>query len=148
MGLMNSAQILQYVERYCRDHGLRFTAARRLVMELIVAADKPIKAYDLLDQMRQKQPSAAPPTVYRALDFLLSHHFIHRLESLNAFISCVHPNHHHQHGYFLICDDCNAVVEVEDSALSQKMASAAQDHNFESSHEVLEIHGRCEHCQD
>jgi len=145
---MKPAQIIEHVERYCQDHGLRLTAARRLVLELIIEAEKPIKAYDLLDQMRERQPSAAPPTVYRALDFLLSHHFIHRLESLNAFISCVHPDSHHQHGHFLICDGCSNVIELEDPGLSERMAEAANECNFKASHEVLEIHGRCEDCQD
>jgi Fe2+ or Zn2+ uptake regulation protein len=38
----------------------------------------------LLESSRDNQAGAAPPTVYRALDFLLENGFIHKLESINA----------------------------------------------------------------
>ncbi len=60
-------------------------------MRLIADAGRPIKAYDLLDQMKATHDAAAPPTVYRALDFLLEHGFIHKLASINAYVGCHHP---------------------------------------------------------
>jgi Fur family transcriptional regulator, zinc uptake regulator len=89
---MDSTQIIRQVERHCKEQGLRLTPTRRRVLEMVLAADGPVKAYDLLDQLKAEQPGAAPPTVYRALEFLLENHFIHRLETLNAFVSCFHPH--------------------------------------------------------
>ena len=87
------------VERACRERGLRLTPIRAKVLGLIAAQGKPIKAYDLLDRIRADKlddedsaGSAAPPTVYRALDFLLANGFIHKLESVNAFVACHHPS--------------------------------------------------------
>src|SRR5512144_1424724 len=53
----------------CEMRGLRLTPLRLRVLELIAASEKPVKAYDLLDQLREGRGGAAPPTVYRALDF-------------------------------------------------------------------------------
>lgn len=143
---MQNSQVIEEVEQRCaRDH-LRLTPTRRRVLELVLKADGPVKAYDLLDQLKSEQPNAAPPTVYRALEFLLEHHFIHRLETLNAFVSCFHPRHQHQ-GQFLICEDCGAVKEVAESRLSRDLARLARDADFTPKHQVLEVYGTCKDCR-
>lgn len=142
---MNAHRVIKEVERHCRSRGLRLTPTRRRVLELVLAANGPIKAYELLDQLKTERPGAAPPTVYRALGFLLDNHFIHRLETLNAFVSCVHPEHQHQ-GQFLICEHCQSVTEIHDHQLMRALAEAAAEHGFVATRQVLEIYGRCKAC--
>lgn len=143
---MESGQVIEEVEKRCaRDH-LRLTPTRRRVLELVLQADGPVKAYDLLDQLKSEQPNAAPPTIYRALEFLLENHFIHRLETLNAFVSCFHPRHQHQ-GQFLICEDCGTVREVAEHRLSEDLARLARDADFTPKHQVLEVYGTCSKCR-
>jgi len=143
---MNCGHVIAEVEAHCRREGLRLTPTRRRVLELVLAADGPVKAYDLLDLLKSEQPRAAPPTVYRALDFLLDHHFIHRLESLNAFVSCFHPEHQHQ-GQFLICEACDGVVEIHDRELERHLHDLADDQGFAAKRQVLEIYGVCRGCR-
>ncbi len=50
--------------------------------------DGAISAYDLLDLLREAEPQAKPPTVYRALDFLLEQGFVHKVESTNSYVLC------------------------------------------------------------
>ncbi len=142
---MNSTQVIAEVEKHCKQRGLRLTPTRRRVLEMVLAADGPVKAYDLLDELKSEQPRAAPPTIYRALEFLLENHFIHRLETLNAFVSCFHPDDQHQ-GQFLICDNCQSVAEFHDDSLTEKLRVAAQDHAFKPKRQVLEIYGVCKDC--
>jgi len=143
---MQTGRVIQEVEQRCaRDH-LRLTPTRRRVLELVLEAEGPVKAYDLLDQLKSEQPNAAPPTVYRALEFLLEHHFIHRLETLNAFVSCFHPKHQH-YGQFLICEDCGAVREVAENRLSDDLARLARDADFTPTRQVLEVYGTCGKCR-
>jgi Fur family zinc uptake transcriptional regulator len=144
---MNSSQVISEVEQRCRQRGLRLTPTRRRVLELVLSAEGPVKAYDLLDQLKAEQPNAAPPTVYRALEFLLDNHFIHRLESLNAFVSCFHPEESHQ-GQFLICDGCQSVIEIHDPGLTRQLKEAAEHERFQASRQVLEIYGLCRDCQE
>ncbi len=92
-------------------------------------ADKPVKAYDLLDRLRDRHGNAAPPTVYRALDFLLEHGFIHKLESINAFVYCPHPADSHQVP-FLICDVCSSAVEVCDERVAELISAQARALGF------------------
>ncbi|MEN1727187.1 MAG: Fur family transcriptional regulator [Pseudomonadota bacterium] len=143
---MDSAAVIKEVESHCQTQGLRLTPTRKRVLELVLAAEGPVKAYELLDQLKAEQPKAAPPTVYRALDFLLENHFIHRLETLNSFVSCFHPDHQHE-GQFLICECCEAVIEVHDHEIDERLRQAAVARNFKPRRQVLEIYGSCQDCQ-
>lgn len=144
---MESSQVVREVESHCRQRGLRLTPTRKRVLEMVLAADGPVKAYDLLDELKSEQPGAAPPTVYRALDFLLDNQFIHRLESLNAFVSCFHPDEKH-HGQFLICERCEGVAEIHDAEIERVLAAAARQHHFTPKRQILEIYGVCGDCGD
>ena len=129
----------------CEERGLRLTPLRLRVLELIAAAGKPVKAYDLLDQLKDEHSGAAPPTVYRALDFLLEHRFIHKLESINAFVGCHHPSEAHQVP-FLICDMCASAVEICDPRVSDLLGEQARERGFSPRAQTLEMHGLCARC--
>ena len=81
----------------CESRGVRLTDLRRQVLGLILESDAPTGAYDLLDRLKATRVGAAPPTVYRALDFLLEQGLIHKLESLSAFVGCISDEDHHHH---------------------------------------------------
>ena len=166
------------VERACRDRGLRLTPIRARVLGLVARQGKPIKAYDLLEQLRldnariekvraektrgekagtgksragsandeDSAGAAAPPTVYRALDFLLANGFIHKLESVNAFVACHHPNTAQHSVPFLICDRCHSAVELEDRQVVAALDERARALGFVPQAQTLEVHGICARC--
>ena len=136
------------VERACTERGLRLTPIRASVLRLIADAGKPVKAYDLLDKVRDGDGpgSAAPPTIYRALDFLLANGFIHKLESINAFVACHHPNSAQHSVPFLICDRCHSATELEDASIVDSLDSAARALGFAPQAQTLEVHGLCAKC--
>ncbi|BDU20866.1 transcriptional repressor [Dyella sp. GSA-30] len=142
----DAAGFVRAVEEASEERGLRLTPLRKEVLELIAAAGKPIKAYDLLDQLRERHGNAAPPTVYRALDFLLEHQFIHKLESINAFVSCHHPAEAHQVP-FLICDVCSSAQEVCDERVAELIDAQARAFGFRAQGQTLEVHGVCKDCR-
>ncbi len=133
------------VEQACETRGLRLTPLRAQVLAMVAAAGKPIKAYDLLDLMKAENGSSAPPTVYRALDFLLEQGFIHRLSSINAFVSCHHPQVQHSVP-FLICDHCQNAIELEDDRIASLLESQAKAVGFSTRAQTIEVHGRCANC--
>ncbi len=134
------------VEQACASRGLRLTPLRAQVLGLVAAAGKPIKAYDLLDRMNADSGSNAPPTVYRALDFLLEQGFIHRLASVNAFVSCHHPQVRHSVP-FLICDHCQNAIELEDERIPALLDNQAKAFGFTPRAQTLEVHGLCADCK-
>ncbi|MCY1391360.1 Zinc uptake regulation protein [compost metagenome] len=90
---------------------------------------------------------AAPPTVYRALDFLLENGLVHRIASLNAFIGCNHPAHAHQ-GQFLICRACHVAIELEQKSISGAIIESAQDVGFSVEGQTVEVVGLCSSCRE
>ena len=144
----DAAAFVAAVERACNERGLRLTAIRARVLSLVAAAGKPIKAYDLLEQVRDGEGAgaAAPPTVYRALDFLLANGFIHKLETINAFVACHHPNARHHSVPFLICDRCHSAIELEDASIVASLDAAARTQGFAPQAQTLEVHGLCAKC--
>lgn len=142
----NIDQRLTDAENLCSSIGARLTPLRKEVLELILSASGPMGAYDLLAKLKgNAERPAAPPTVYRTLDFLLEKGFIHRLTSINAYIPCCHPRAGHQ-AAFLICTECKSVKESSaDNLLSQIAALSASDH-FTAKHSIIEISGVCQQC--
>ena len=144
----DAAGFVSAVERACSERGLRLTEIRARVLGLVADAGKPIKAYDLLDKVREGEGAgaAAPPTVYRALDFLLANGFIHKLESVNAFVACHHPNAAQHSAPFLICDGCHKAVELEDEHVVATLDAQARALGFSPQTQTLEVHGLCAEC--
>lgn len=135
------------VARVCDERGLRLTPIRLRVLELVAEATIPVKAYDLLDRLKDGPGVAAPPTVYRALDFLLEHDFIHKLESINSFVGCHHPGEAHQVP-FLICDHCSSAIEICDEQVAELLTTQAHERGFKPASQTLEVHGICAACAD
>jgi len=129
----------------CARDGAQLTELRRRVLGLVLEADGPITAYQLLDRLRKVHKGAVPPTVYRALEFLLEQGLIHRLERLNAFIPCVETGHRHV-AQFLICRECGSVAEIEDQAAARALVHAAERKGFRARETVVEIEGTCAVC--
>jgi Fur family zinc uptake transcriptional regulator len=134
------------VERLCEQRGLRLTPLRANALRLIADAGRPVKAYELLDQMKATHEAAAPPTVYRALDFLLEHGFIHKLSSINAYVGCHHPGSAQHAVPFLICDRCQSATELEDERIVELLDARARATGFVPQAQTLEVHGLCAGC--
>ena len=134
------------VERLCVQRGLRLTPLRANALRLIADAARPLKAYELLDQMKATHEAAAPPTVYRALDFLLEHGFIHKLASINAYVGCHHPGSAQHAVPFLICDGCQSATELEDERIVELLDARARATGFVPQAQTLEVHGLCAAC--
>ena len=137
---------LQRAAELCARRGARLTALRRRVLELVWQGHSAVKAYDLLAQLSGEDGSAKPPTVYRALDFLMAHGLVHRLESLNAYVGCPQPDASHM-SQFLICNACGTVAEFEAAAIETAIVEEAQRAGFEVETQTVEVRGRCRHCR-
>ncbi|WP_289086082.1 Fur family transcriptional regulator [uncultured Sulfitobacter sp.] len=133
-------------EARCAASDLRLTPIRRRVLELLLAEHRALGAYDILGHLSAEGLGAQPPVAYRALDFLQEQGLVHRIASLNAFIGCPSPEHRHQ-GHFLICLGCHVAIELEESGISEAIASAAAAHDFVASSETVEVSGLCARCR-
>lgn len=137
---------LAMAEAYCRERGEKLTPIRRKVLELLLTSGRATKAYSLLDEMRQIHPGSAPPTVYRALDFLLAAGLVHRIESINAFAVC-HDLTQCQHGILVVCQQCGNVTELHEPKLRQALVAQIEAAGYRLSGDGIELKGVCAQCQ-
>jgi Fur family transcriptional regulator, zinc uptake regulator len=136
---------IKRAEEICDRRGAQLTELRRSVLSLILSSAKPETAYQLLDRLKEMHKGAVPPTIYRALDFLMAQKLIHKIERLNAFIPCTDTGHPHS-VQFLICRECGTVTEIEDRSAVRAVAAAAEREGFHPSETIVEIEGTCAAC--
>lgn len=139
-------EALDRVQAVCAERGLRLTEVRRRILELIWTSHRAYGAYDLLEMLRRERGRVDPPTVYRALDFLLEQGFIHRVESLNAFIGCPLPDRSHSVQFF-ICDHCGTTRESQDGSIAMALERSAETQGFQVQQRIVELRGLCASCQ-
>lgn len=137
--------IIRKASDYCEQKKHRLTEPRRQVLRIIASSAEPLGAYEILDKLGQVIKNPKPPTVYRAIEFWQEHGFIHRIESLNAYVAC-EAGHQHQGSQFMICDDCGTVIETHLCELPQSLKDNTVKNTFRPSRWNLEIHGVCAKC--
>ncbi len=136
------------VRQACAHRGLQLTPTRAGVVAIIAERAAPLGAYAIIEALAKRENKPiAPPTVYRALDFLIAHGFLHRIESRNAFAPCAHFDHAHR-GVMLSCETCGLSVEIEDEGLSAAVDRAAGAAGFVAKAGVIEVPGQCGACAE
>jgi Fur family zinc uptake transcriptional regulator len=139
------ADTLAAAETLAKDRGERLTPLRRRVLEIVLQSHRPMGAYDVLAALARDGARPAPPTVYRALDFLCAQGFVHRIDSLNAFAACFAPEKAHR-SHFLLCRACGRAAEIDDPALDGALNAASRRAGFLATRETVEITGVCADC--
>ncbi len=138
---------MELAERVCAQNHVRFTKLRRDVLECLSSASHPLKAYDIIEQLRTKGERLTPATVYRTLDFLMAQGLAHRINTLNAYIPCTcdHPDN----ALLLhVCLGCQNVEEIEDAELYNALRSRFREMGMQLENNSIEMCGLCKECTD
>lgn len=140
------ADAMAHVDARCAADRLQLTPVRRRVLEILLEEHRALGAYEILDRLRAEGLGSQPPVAYRALEFLLSAGFVHRIETLNAFVACTQSGAGHAPA-FLICRTCHTVIETPARTESGVLAHAAEDAGFAIETAVREAEGQCAECR-
>ncbi|MDR2489483.1 MAG: transcriptional repressor [Desulfovibrio sp.] len=136
---------LHEAEKVCARHRVSLTKLRRAILEVLLASEAPVKAYDLIELMRDKGKRLTPATVYRTLDFLLQYGLAHRINALNAYVPCT--GHHNEHALLLfVCSRCQQAEELDDPVLYESMRSRLDELGMTLHDNSIEIQGACKKC--
>jgi len=142
-----ASEAIAHAEAICAARKERLTPIRRRVLEALLASHQPLGAYELIDRLAKRGARPAPITIYRALDFLREQGLVHRIESRNAFIACVHNHASTDPVVFLICEKCGTVGEAASAAVADTIKTASRAAGFTPKTPVIEISGICAHCK-
>ena len=139
---------LKRAQALCFERKARMTPTRESVLRLLWRSHQPLGAYQLQDQLATLLgKSIAPPTVYRAIEFLMDLGLIHRIASLNAYLGCPFPNSEHSN-LFMICNDCGSAAEVTHGPLNDTLQKVSCKANFTLQSQAIELFGLCLRCTD
>jgi len=128
-----------------RVRGLRVSAARRLVLEALFAADEPVTADAIADGLNGRFPSSDLASVYRNLDTLegigLVRHF-HVAHGAGRYALAAQ----HQAGY-VACENCGAHRPLDHGTVAQVAAVLRAACGYEPQLVHFPIVGRCPECE-
>jgi Fur family zinc uptake transcriptional regulator len=142
-----ASSAIAHAEALCATRAQRLTPMRRHVLEALLASHKPLGAYEIMERLGD-DGRPAPITVYRALDFLRDNGLVHRIESRNAFVACVHNHATSDPVVFLICEGCGAVGEAAGGVVAESLRASCRSAGFTPKSPVIEIAGVCSHCRE
>lgn len=142
-----TADLISRAERTCAGRGSKLTGQRRDVLVSVAESHAAVGAYDIIERMASKGPRPAPITVYRALDFLMAHGLIHKVESRNAFVACSHA-HEGEPAALMVCTGCGTVAELDAPQVFAALALAADAAGFSAEHTMVEMSGTCRGCRE
>jgi len=142
-----ASSAIAHAEAQCAARAQRLTPMRRQVLQALLASHRPLGAYEIIERLAHKH-RPAPISVYRALEFLRENGFVHRIESRNAFVACVHNHDGGDLVVFLICERCGAVGEAPGGAAAEALKVSSRAAGFVPKSPLVEIAGICSHCRD
>jgi len=130
----------------CGGRGAQLTKLRRQVLELLWESGRPTGAYELIEALKRRDSRpVGPPTVYRALEFLIAQGLVSKIQSRNAYVPCAHPERRHDCLFFL-CSNCGASIELEDLRIGRLLSEHAAALEFHAARRVVEVEGVCARC--
>lgn len=139
------SRALDAAEQRVAAQGGRLTPVRRRTLEILLEAHRAMGAYEVLDRLAAEGFGRQPPVAYRALEFLVQHGLAHRLQRLNAFAACLHPDQDHAPA-FLICRACDRLAELPAAPVRVALSEIAQEAGFSVERATIEAIGLCALC--
>ena len=140
-----TAALISRAEQTCAKRGTRLTEQRKDVLASVAESHSAVGAYEIIERMATSGARPAPITIYRALDFLLEHELVHKIESRNAYVACAGV-HFNSQPTLLICDQCGIVEEVIDPTTNANLKNTADARSFDVNKTVIELSGTCNQC--
>ena len=132
--------------QYCATLELKLTSLRKEILYILWCAKKPLKAYEILNELLQTKTNSTPPTVYRVLIFFLASGVVHKIESIQSYTLCSEPEKHLPSEVLMVCNDCHQVVEVYDSEMRSLVSKIATRNRFQLKQDIIELKGTCQQC--
>ena len=131
---------------YCTNIELKLTSLRKSVLFILWSAKKPLKAYEILDNLLKINSNIKPPTIYRVLDYFVDYGIVHKIESIQSYKLCHEPEKQHPSEVLLLCNFCHQVNEFYDKAMRTLVQKLAKENCFHLGQEAIELRGTCNKC--
>lgn len=131
--------------KYLRDHGLKSTHQRDLIVREFFRRHQHLTVEELLAKVRSADPTVGYATVYRTLKLLSECGLALKREFGGGRARFEHPtDHHHDH---LICMKCGKIIEFENDSIEEMQERVCRRHKFLLTSHKMELYGLCGRCR-
>ncbi len=131
---------------YCATIGIKLTSLRKSVLFILWCAAKPLKAYEILDNLLKTKQNAKPPTVYRVLDYFVEYGVVHKIESIQSYTLCHEPEKQNPSEVLMVCNGCHRVSEFYDKTMHDLVQKLSLENQFRLGQGAIELRGVCAEC--
>jgi Fur family zinc uptake transcriptional regulator len=133
--------------RYLSERGAQLTPIRRTVLLLLSRESKAVGAYDLAFRFEQEVGRrVAPNTIYRALDFLVTHRLAAHLPSKHSYVATLLQHDPSISTVFFTCTECGSFTERNETGVERAVRVAANVIGFIVAKRAIEVAGTCAQC--
>ena len=139
------AKKAEEVKEELQELGYRLTPQRQLILTAIHESDDHISAEEIHARVCAQYPHINVSTVYRTLELLKNLGLVTEtdLDSGRCRYHYADKGHHHH----LICERCNAIIDVDESLFLPIQHTLLMEYGFRANMNHLTIFGRCQKCQ-
>ena len=132
--------------QYCSTLELKLSSLRKEVLYILWCEKRPLKAYEILENLLKVKSNSTPPTVYRALLFFVAKGIVHKIESIQSYTLCCEPEKHLSSEVLMVCNQCHQVIEIYDADVRRLVAKIADTQQFQLKQDAIELKGLCKEC--
>lgn len=127
---------------YLSQHDLKQTKQRQIVVECFVRLNSHVDAEELHRELQAEGHQIGLATIYRTLNLLKEAGLAEQKSFADgrSVFEINQPNEHHDH---LICQQCGAVFEFENTEIERIQHTIAAKYKFELQDHRLDLIGRC-----
>ena len=128
-----------------RAHGHKLTQPRRAILNVLLGSRTPLSPAEIQEQGQAFCGDLGLVTVYRTLEIMEVMELVrpvHLADGCHGYALCT-PGHTHH----VVCDRCQAVVEVVGCDLANFLSRVAEGTGYAITGHWLEIAGLCPQCQ-
>jgi len=136
-------ELKQRLEVYLDGQGLRQSAQRDRIVDLILETTRHFSVQEIAARVRAKFPSLGPATVYRTVNLLVEAQILREtlVDEGRQKLYEVSGVDHHDH---IVCLDCGAIFEFHDEGIEALQASVSRRLGFREARHRHVIYGHCD----
>lgn len=135
---------LTAIRDHVRARGRRWTIAKDVVVETLLADGRHLSVQQIHDEVGRKFPQIDRSTVHRVLLTLAEDRVVHTLDQRgeSRYGLSDRPHHH------AVCTQCGREAQIPAAVVDRLLATAGTEIGFRFGHESITLMGKCVRCPD
>ncbi len=133
------------IERGHHLESIRNTKQKKLILDILKDADRPISINEIYLKIVDQLPKIAKSTIYRNIDSLVSQNLIDKYHLTDTTVFYRIKAHQLEHKHVAVCDECKKVFDLPSCPIHE-FENAMEEEGFIIKEHQIQISGTCKSC--